>query len=107
MAGTCKKCGCMTTDTRERSPLGMCFNCEHGLTREAATPNGVSTAHNLDDGDLKHLAFSIAHGTFNPESPGGCSCDTCSTLREMIQELQNNEAADFYNEHYPPPGGFL
>lgn len=37
MAGTCKKCGGPTTDTRERSEKGLCFNCEHGLTRDPLT----------------------------------------------------------------------
>ncbi len=34
MAGTCKKCGGMTTDTRAASKTGECFNCEHGLERD-------------------------------------------------------------------------
>lgn len=35
MAGTCKKCRCQTTNTRAASPSGLCFNCQHGLVREA------------------------------------------------------------------------
>jgi hypothetical protein len=57
--------------------------------------------------DINHLAFSIAHGTFNPDSLGGCSCELCTQLLAKIEELQKQEATDFYNEHYPPPGGFL
>lgn len=34
MAGTCKQCGGQTTNTRAKSALGKCFNCEHGLVRE-------------------------------------------------------------------------
>lgn len=57
--------------------------------------------------DLKHLAFSVLHGTFNQERPGGCSCELCKRLLDQIDELCKEEAANFYNEHYPPPGGFL
>jgi hypothetical protein len=57
--------------------------------------------------DLEHLAFSILHGTFNSESPGGCSCESCKILLAKIDELAAEEATKFYNEHYPPPGGFL
>ena len=57
--------------------------------------------------EIDHLAFSILHGTFNPDSPGGCSCDTCQAIRKRIEELREAEAAKFYNEHYPPPGGLL
>ena len=61
----------------------------------------------IPETDLEHLAFSILHGTFNPESPGGCSCELCKQLRDKIDELCKEEAAKFYDEHYPPPGGFL
>jgi hypothetical protein len=61
----------------------------------------------MKDDDLQHLAFSILHGTFNRESPGGCGCDLCRRLLQRIDELEKDEAAKFYNEHYPPPGGFL
>lgn len=57
--------------------------------------------------DLEHLAFSITHGTFDRESPGGCSCNLCQQLLKKIDELQKEEATKFYNEHYPPPGGLL
>jgi hypothetical protein len=57
--------------------------------------------------DLTHLAFSILHGTFNADSPGGCSCDLCSELRKTIDDLCKEEAAKFYEEHYPPQGGLL
>lgn len=57
--------------------------------------------------DIKHLAFSILHGTFNMDSPGGCSCELCRQLLDQIKEQCGDEAAKFYNEHYPPPGGFL
>jgi len=56
--------------------------------------------------EIEHLSFSILHGTFDPEIPGGCSCDFCTTIRLQIVKLKNEEAAKFYNEHYPPPGGF-
>lgn len=56
--------------------------------------------------DLKHLAYSIAHGTFD-EGCGGCACELCQQLRDKIKELQQKEATEFYEEHYPPPGGFL
>jgi hypothetical protein len=57
--------------------------------------------------DIEHLAFSIAHGTFRHDEAGGCSCDLCSAIRTRISELDKEEAAAFYDEHYPPPGGFL
>ena len=57
--------------------------------------------------DLEHLAFSILHGTFDPNSPGGCSCEKCEVIRKQIDILCKEEAAKFYNEHYPPPGGVL
>lgn len=56
---------------------------------------------------LEHLAFSILHGTFDANSPGGCSCPDCTKLRNKIDELCKEEATRFYNEHYPPPGGLL
>jgi len=58
--------------------------------------------------DIDHLAFSISHGTFdsNP-STGGCSCELCTELRKKIEALRSKEATDYYNEHYPPTGGFL
>jgi hypothetical protein len=64
----------------------------------------------VTDTDIQHLAFSIAHGTFRDDSiggTGGCSCELCQRLLTLIDELRKNEAADFYNQHYPPPGGFL
>jgi hypothetical protein len=57
--------------------------------------------------DIEHLAFSILHGTFNADSPGGCSCKLCAAIRNKIDELCREEAARFYEEHYPPPGGLL
>ena len=108
MAGTCKKCGCMTTDTRGRSPLGLCFNCQHGLTRDLATISVYpETVSDLSADTIDHLAFSIVHGTFDEGSPGGCSCEFCAKLSNRIDELYKEEAAKFYAEHYPPPGGFL
>ena len=59
------------------------------------------------DTDIDHLAFSIIHGTFDKESPGGCNCELCARLLAKIDELCKEEAAKFYAEHYPPPGGFL
>ena len=61
----------------------------------------------MKEEDLEHLAFSIAHGTFDSGTSGGCSCTLCRDLVRRVDELQKNEAAEFYNEHYPPPGGFL
>lgn len=61
----------------------------------------------MDEAELSHLAFSIVHGTFDPESPGGCSCSSCQWLINKINEIKREEAAAFYDEHYPPPGGFL
>lgn len=55
--------------------------------------------------DIKHLAFSIIHGAFDQNSPGGCSCELCQKLLKTIEEMRKNEAADYYNEHYPPVGG--
>ncbi len=60
----------------------------------------------IDPKDLEHLAFSIAHGTFNENNMGGCSCKLCLELRTKIYDLKQEEAAKFYNEHYPPAGGF-
>ncbi len=57
--------------------------------------------------ELDHLAFSILHGTFDREPIGGCGCMTCTILLNRIREIAHEEAAEFYNEHYPPPGGFL
>lgn len=61
----------------------------------------------LSNTELEHLAFSILHGTFNPDSPGGCGCDTCTAIRSKMDELCKEEAARFYDKHYPPPGGLL
>jgi hypothetical protein len=61
----------------------------------------------IEGKDLEHLAFSILHGTFNWEFSGGCSCESCTALLNKIEELCKEEAARFYAEHYPPPGGFL
>jgi hypothetical protein len=55
----------------------------------------------MADTDIEHLAFSILHGTFNIDSPGGCSCELCTTIRNRINELRKDEAAKFYAEHYP------
>lgn len=57
--------------------------------------------------DIEHLAFSILHGTFDVDSPGGCSCELCTAIRNKIDELCKDAAAEFYDEHYPPPGGLL
>lgn len=61
----------------------------------------------MNDKDIEHLAFSIIHGTFDPNSPGGCSCELCSKISKRIEELCKEEADRFYSEHYPPPGGLL
>lgn len=44
---------------------------------------------------LNHLAFSIAHGTFDDSNPGGCSCEDCVYLVLKIDELRREEAAEF------------
>jgi hypothetical protein len=55
--------------------------------------------------DLVHIAWVILHGGF--EGPGGCSCDDCKDIREHLEQQRNEEAAAFYEEHYPPAGGLL
>jgi hypothetical protein len=60
----------------------------------------------MDEKLVAHLAFSILHGTFNMNGTGGCSCENCCKIRIKIAEICKEEAAKFYNEHYPPPGGF-
>jgi hypothetical protein len=55
---------------------------------------------------IEHLAFSILHGTFDINGLGGCSCEICCKIRIKITEIAKEEATKFYNEHYPPPGGF-
>jgi hypothetical protein len=57
--------------------------------------------------EIRHLAFSILHGTFDLASSGGCSCPDCSILLDTIHDLCREEAASFYDEHYPPPGGLI
>jgi hypothetical protein len=59
------------------------------------------------DTEVDHLAYSILHGTFERESPGGCSCRDCTHIWERIELLKSAEAAAFYEEHYPPSGGLL
>jgi hypothetical protein len=56
--------------------------------------------------EIDHLAFSIMHGSF-VQGQGGCSCTECTAIRESIDRQCKEEAAKFYNEHYPPPGGLL
>lgn len=55
--------------------------------------------------EIEHVAFSILHGTFNSESPGGCSCELCTRIQEAIDRQCKEEAAKFYEEHYLPTGG--
>lgn len=57
------------------------------------------------DTEVDHLAFAILHGTFNLDTPGGCSCEDCQRILKRIELMMNEEAARFYNEHYPPVGG--
>lgn len=61
----------------------------------------------MENDELKHLALSILHGTFNDNDTGGCSCSICSQIINLMLDLQKEEAAKFYDEHYPPVGGFL
>jgi hypothetical protein len=61
----------------------------------------------MNDNDIEHLAFSILHGTFDRDSPGGCSCELCHKIRAEMENTMKNEVAEFYAEHYPPPGGLF
>ena len=70
-----------------------------GIVRSDSKSNAHSTPA---EPEIDHLAFSILHGTFDDNSPGGCSCDKCAELMATIKRLQNEEATKFYNEHYPP-----
>jgi hypothetical protein len=59
------------------------------------------------DTEVDHLAFSILHGTFDRDSPGGCSCEDCQHILKRTELMRREEAAAFYDEHYPPVGGLL
>jgi hypothetical protein len=57
---------------------------------------------------IAHYGRVIAHGGLQPEKGfGGCNCNFCDELRAQIEEEQRRGAAEFYDEHYPPVGGFL
>lgn len=46
--------------------------------------------------ELNHLAWVLVHNGLEPESGfGGCSCDTCSLLRDIMKDIRKREANDF------------
>lgn len=69
------------------------------MARQALSKNQMSIS------ELKHLAFVIAHNGLEPDKGfGGCSCDICSLLREMIAEIKKKEAKEYLATKYKKEG---
>ena len=49
MAGQCRKCKFVTTDTRAASEHGLCFCCEHGLAHQPKPPAPLTYVERLDE----------------------------------------------------------
>ena len=46
--------------------------------------------------ELNHLAWVLVHGVLEPEKGfGGCSCDTCSLLRDCMKAVREKEAREY------------
>ena len=46
--------------------------------------------------ELNHLAWVIVHNGLEPNSGfGGCSCDTCSLLRDCMKAIREKEAQEY------------
>jgi len=46
--------------------------------------------------ELNHLAWVIVHNGLEPEKGfGGCSCDTCSLLRDCMKTIRDKEAQEY------------
>lgn len=45
--------------------------------------------------DIEHIAWMLVHKGVDLALPPGCSCKTCSRLREFMEQIRSREAAAY------------
>ena len=81
-----------------RSGFTLCPQCEEESVpvNELLALQAQAKPRYITVPELNHLAWVIVHNGLEPDAGfGGCSCDTCSLLRDCMKAIREKEAREY------------